>query len=200
MAERLGYTYLDTGAMYRASGLLVSRSGLAFEDGRELADLISNHRIDVREGVTVLDGEDVSTLIRSPEMSEAASMVSSFGPVRREMVRLQRRIAARRDTVAEGRDMGTVVFPRADLKVFVTADVVQRGLRRLGQEGRKRVEERLPEVVAALLRRDRRDRERADSPLRRAPDAWFLDTTSMSVREQVEAVVGLYRSCAGGGA
>ena len=178
--------------MYRASALLATRAGLALDRGRELASLISQHTIDVDEGVTLLDGEDVSTLIRTPAMSEAASLVSSHGPVRREMVRLQRGFSRRRDTVAEGRDMGTVVFPEADLKVFVTADVVQRSLRRLGQLDEECVARRLPVTVRELMRRDRRDSERADSPLRRAPDAWLIDTTSLSVEQQVNAVVLLY--------
>jgi cytidylate kinase len=179
--------------MYRASALLAIRAGLPLDDGGRLADLISEHTIDADEGSILIDGEDVSGLIRTPRISDAASVVSSHPPVRRAMVRLQRAFGARRDTVAEGRDMSTVVFPRADLKVYVTADIVQRALRRLGDVEGLPVAESLPRMVADLMRRDRRDRERADSPLRRAPEAWLIDTTGMTVSGQVERVVGLYR-------
>jgi len=179
--------------MYRASALLAIRARLRLDRGKRIAELISGHRIDVQDGSVIIDDEDVSHLIRTPRISEAASVVSSHTPVRREMVRLQRTFAGRRDTVAEGRDMATVVFPGADLKVYVTADIVQRALRRLGETRGASVEQMLPRTVEDLMRRDRRDRGRADSPLRRAPDAWMVDTTGMTVAGQVGRVVSLWR-------
>lgn len=193
-AERLGFAYLDTGAMYRAAALLASRLGIHIDKGELLASLVREHSITADGNTTLLDGEDVSLAIRSTVIGDAASIVSAHPAVRRSMVSLQKQIGAKGSTVAEGRDMGTVVFPGARLKVYVVADLAVRLQRRM-REFRDRGE-RLPgttEIVTAMLSRDRRDREREDSPLRMAPDAVWLDTSQMTVSEQVTAVVALWR-------
>lgn len=178
--------------MYRAAALLARRSGVRFDDGPAVSGLMALHEISVRGGRATLDGEDVSAEIREPWAGDAASIVSTFSEVRRAMVALQRRFADSASTVAEGRDMGTVVFPGALLKVYIVADLAIRAVRRC----RDTAPGAVPDVAAqaeALLRRDRRDRERPDSPLRPAPGAWWLDTTLLGIREQVDMVVAEYR-------
>lgn len=180
--------------MYRASALLAIRNSINFDDSVKLADVIRCHSIDIRDGYVFIDDENVSTLIRTPEISDAASKVSSGSPVRREMVTLQRRFADNHDTVAEGRDMGTVVFPSADLKIYVIADVAIRVIRRWREHIAKGEPADYDMLLAAQLQRDRRDRSRADSPLRLAPGAMILDSSLLSIDQQVSTVLDLYRS------
>jgi CMP/dCMP kinase len=197
-ARELGFEYLDTGAMYRTAALLALRSDIDLSDGTAAAAAIAGHDIAVTSGKALLDGVDVSDLIRSPGISEAASIISSSSPVRAAMVVMQRSFAAGRNVVAEGRDMGTVVFPDAVLKVYVIADVAVRCLRRLRDQSEPVSAEGASSVTGALIRRDRRDRERSDSPLRPAPGAFWLDTTLLTPGEQVERVVSLYLSIRAG--
>lgn len=194
----LGFDYLDTGAMYRMAALLSARNGSG-SDGEALAALIESHEISLLHGGAFLDGENVSTCIRTPAIGEAASLLSAQPGVRRAMVRKQREFASGRNLVAEGRDMGTVVFPDAVLKVYVIADLAVRAVRRLREQGADAAggSKGFASVVASLMKRDRRDRERSDSPLRPAPDAILLDTSLMTVAEQVERVVSLYRAMSG---
>jgi cytidylate kinase len=182
--------------MYRTAALLASRSGLAFSDGPALSKLLSMHSMVVGAAGAFLDGEDVSSEIRAPAVSEAASLVSAHSDVRRAMVALQRQFAASRKVVAEGRDMGTVVFPSAVLKVYVIADVAVRAVRRVNELLKAGGESGFDSVTSSLLSRDRRDRERADSPLRPCPSSIWLDTTLLTVRNQVERVISAYRSLA----
>ncbi len=194
----LGFDYLDTGAMYRMAALLSARNGCG-SDGEALAALIESHGISPLHGGAFLDDEDVSACIRTPAISEAASLLSAQPGVRRAMVRKQREFASGRNLVAEGRDMGTVVFPDALLKVYVIADLAVRAVRRLREQGAgyAEVSADFASMVSSLMKRDRRDRERSDSPLRPAPDAILLDTSLMTVTEQVERVVSLYRAVRG---
>ena len=193
----LGFDYLDTGAMYRMAALLCARNGCG-SDGGAPAALIESHSISLHNGEAFLDGENVSACIRTPAISEAASLLSALPGVRRAMVLKQREFASGRDLVAEGRDMGTVVFPDASLKVYVIADLAVRAVRRLRDQGPGSAgEEDFASVVLSLIKRDRRDRERSDSPLRPAPDAVLLDTSLMTVAEQVEKVVSLYEAVRG---
>jgi cytidylate kinase len=195
----LGFDYLDTGAMYRTAALLAHRNSIDPSEGDALCGILPMHDIVVDSGGVLLDGEDVSEAIRSTESGEAASRISSSPSVRKAMVSLQRRFAENRRVVAEGRDMGTVVFPGADLKIYIIADIAVRGTRRTRELRRSGGVTQLEfaGVVEGLLRRDRRDRERADSPLRPAPDAVWLDTSLMTIGEQVDRVVSLYRTCGG---
>ena len=196
MARELGFSYLDTGAMYRASALLASRNSIDLDDFQQVASTIRSHSLDIRNGSVYIDDEDVSSLIRTPSVSEAASRISSGSPVRREMVRLQRAFGERHDTVAEGRDMGTVVFPDADLKVYVVADVAVRVNRRVLEMASKGQQGDFQMILRSQLLRDRRDRTRVDSPLRMAPGAHMLDSSGMSIQQQVSAVLKLWRSVA----
>jgi cytidylate kinase len=179
VAGALGYTYLDTGAMYRAVALAAARRGA------HPAAVASRVRIEVGERVR-LDGEDVTEAIRTPEVSEAASRVAADPDVRRAVVAQQRRLLASGDWVAEGRDIGTVVAPDAEVKVYLTADPRERARRRAAELGAD------PErVLAEQAVRDARDRRREHSPLRPAPGAVELDTTGMSAEQVVERVVAM---------
>ena len=175
VAAALGFTYLDTGAMYRAVALAALR-GHPDPAGAT---------IDLGDGVR-LDGEDVTAVIRAPEVSEQASVVAADPAVRRALVARQRDLMASGDWVAEGRDIGTVVAPDAELKIFLVADPGERARRRAEQMGADPAVVQREQAV-----RDERDAARADSPLRAAPDAVELDTTGLSVDEVVAKIVTL---------
>jgi cytidylate kinase len=179
VAAALRFTYLDSGAMYRSVALAALRCG---EEPAAVAERI---RIELGERV-LLDGEDVTEAIRAPEVSERASEVAAEPAVRRAMVAQQRRLLASGDWVAEGRDIGTVVAPDAELKVFLTADPAERARRRAAQ---LRVD--TATVLAEQTIRDERDRNRADSPLRPAEDSVALDTTGLTLEQVVDRIVGL---------
>ncbi len=181
LAERLGFTYLDSGAMYRCVGLLaLRRPGLA------PAELALAAEMELADGRTVLDGEDVSAAIRTPEAAEAASRVAADLGVREALVAKQCALLATGDWVAEGRDIGTVVAPEAQLKVYLTADPAERARRRASE-----LDADAAAVLAEQSERDERDSTREHSPLRAAEDAVELDTTGLSVDEVVERIVGL---------
>jgi cytidylate kinase len=184
--------------MYRAAALLASGSGVSLSDGPALAGLLSRHSIGFEDSVLFLDGADISTAIRAPEVSEAASVVATHTEVRRAMVALQRLFASSRDTVMEGRDTATVVFPSAILKVYVIADVAIRSVRRMRDLAGAGVRTDFDSVTESLLSRDRRDRERADSPLRPCPSSMWLDTTQLSITGQVDRIVEAYRRLSAG--
>jgi len=179
VADRLGFTYLDSGAMYRCVALAALRRGVepeavAAEVEIELGDLVQ------------LDGRDVSQDIRGPEVSEAASRAAADPVVREAMVAQQRRMLSSGNWVAEGRDIGTVVAPQAEVKVFLTADPGERARRRAAELGAE-----AERVLAEQAIRDERDRQRQLSPLRQAPDAVILDTTELTSEQAVDRVVAL---------
>ena len=179
VAAALGFTYLDTGAMYRS----VARASL--RRGAPAAQVASDVDISLGERV-LLDGEDVTAAIRTPEVSDRASQVAAEPEVRRAMVAKQQRIMAEGDWVADGRDIGTVVAPHAELKVFLTADPAERARRRAAEMGAD-----VNAVLAEQMIRDERDRTRAESPLRPADGAVELDTTGLTLDQVVERVVAL---------
>jgi CMP/dCMP kinase len=179
VAQALGFTYLDSGAMYRCVALAsLQRPG-------DLATLATEIRIDLGDRV-LLDGEDVTDAIRAPEVSERASQVAADPGVRRAMVARQRALLSRGDWVAEGRDIGTVVAPDADLKVFLTADPAERARRRATQLGVDSAT-----VLAEQTMRDERDRNRAVSPLRPADGATELDTSGLTLVQVVARIAAL---------
>lgn len=182
VAERLGFTYLDSGAMYRSVALA------AQERGCEPAEVADGLRIEMGDGIRV-DGVDVTEAIRRPEISAAASQAAADPRVREAMVAEQRRLLAGGDWVAEGRDIGTVVAPDAEVKIFLDADPVERARRRAAELGADP-----GMVLAEQTVRDERDRARQVSPLRAAPDAVLLDTTGLSFNQVVDRVVQLIRS------
>ena len=192
VAERLGYVYLDTGAMYRAVGLLATEAGVDLSDEAAVVPLARDTRLRFDAGGHLWAGDrDVSGLIRSLEMGHAASVVSVLPGVRRLLVRRQRELGAEADIVMEGRDIGTNVFPGAEVKVFLTARPEVRAARRAAElrtEG-EAVDE--AEVLAAVLERDRRDSEREVAPLRKADGAVEVDTSDMTLDQVVDAVVAV---------
>jgi cytidylate kinase len=179
VAAAIGFTYLDTGAMYRSVALASLRRDAP------AAELASQLEISLSERV-LLDGEDVTEAIRTPEVTERASQVASDPAVRRAMVAEQQRIMADGDWVADGRDIGTVVAPDAELKVFLTATPAERARRRAAEMGAD-----FETVLAEQMIRDERDRTRAESPLRPAEGAVELDTTGLTLDEVVDRVVAL---------
>ncbi len=181
VARALGFTYLDSGAMYRSVALAATRRGV------DPAAVAPGLEITVGEHV-VLDGEDVTDAIRAPEISDGASRAAADPVVRRAMVALQRRLLAHGDWVAEGRDIGTVVAPEADVKVFLTADPRERARRRAEELGVD-----VDTVLRELVIRDERDRSREHSPMRPSPGAVELDTTGLTVEEVVRQIVELVR-------
>jgi cytidylate kinase len=196
LAERLGYAYVDTGAMYRAVGVLAHDRGVALDDDDALARLVGGLRFELRDGGAGLavDGRDVSVAIRRPHAGELASRVSTRPVVRERLVALQRRLGASGGVVMEGRDIGTVVFPDAPVKFFLTADPAERARRR-ATELRARGDAIDEGALAAeLAARDRRDSARAESPLRPAADAQVLDTTGLALDEVVARMQAAVRA------
>jgi len=193
LARHFGLMNLETGAMYRAFALKALRSSVALDDSKALEALTQETSIRLEPGeeenLVLLDDEEVSGLIRNPMVTEGASRVSVFPAVRTWMVRLQQEIAAQGGVVMEGRDIGTVVFPHAEVKIFLDAAPEVRGQRRydqLDQQGRAHATPP-EEVIRDLRARDERDRNRVDSPLKPAPDAVLLDSTNMTLDEAVAA-------------
>lgn len=197
VAELMGYVYIDTGAMYRSIALKALRRGVAFEAADALTALASETRIDLRArdgGQQVfLDGEDVTSAIRTPEVAQAASKVAVVPGVRRVLVAEQRRAGGQGGVVMEGRDIGTVVFPDAELKIFLTASPETRAERRWREHQQKGDAIDLARTLDEIRERDRRDREREDSPLVRAKDATVIDSTAMEPEEVARLVVMLAR-------
>ena len=194
LASRLGIPYLDTGAMYRAVALLALKDGLEppLDEvaSTRVVDLMDRHRIEVEAvdgGTTILiDGRDVGVDIRSPECSLMASAVSALADVRKALVPLQRDLGLQNGGVMEGRDIGTVVFPDADLKVFLTASVDERARRRHDDLRDREVETSLQEVREQQQQRDLQDTSRAESPLQVARGSVVVDTTGLTLDEVVE--------------
>jgi len=188
VARRLGFTYIDSGAMYRAVALWALRLGMDLDDFHRMEQLAREARIELPGERVLLNGEDVTAEIREPRVSEAASRVAAQPGVRRALREEQRRIASAGPSVMEGRDIGTVVFPDAQVKIFLDAQPEQRAQRRARELGVP-----VEDVARDLEARDRRDRSRAEAPLVQAPDAEYLDTTHLTPSEVEEAVLKLVR-------
>lgn len=192
-AKRLGFFYLDTGAMYRAVTLSVLEQGIDISDPVAVKSLLEKTAIDLKDTngnlKVLLNGKDVSKSIRSSGVTGNVSAVSAVPAVRKAMVRLQRQLALKRNCVVEGRDIGTVVFPDADLKFFIEADPETRARRR--QKDLRELGETtaLDDLVKEIIERDRKDSTREDSPLVKAEDAIVIDTSNLSVDEQVAVIV-----------
>ena len=190
IADKLGYLYIDTGAMYRAIGLWAVRANVALSDMHRLEQLANEARIEFvpGSGGVLLNGEDVTEAIRAPEIAEVASKVSMVPAVRRAMVAKQREIGERASVVMEGRDIGSVVFPDATVKIFLDARPEVRVERRAGESSLP------PEIIARQIsERDQRDRTRPESPLVQAPDAVYVDTTGLSVDDVEAALLKIIR-------
>jgi cytidylate kinase len=197
VASRLGFLYVDTGALYRALALKVRNGGVLADDlaamercARETQVALSGSP---EHAHVWLDGTEVSEEIRTPEVSELASRLAAQPGVRRRLVEIQRGLMARGALVAEGRDLGTVVFPEAEVKIYLDADLETRARRRALELGRRGIAVAVGQVREELARRDDRDRGRADSPLQVPPGARVVNTSSLTIEQQVEAVLRAVR-------
>lgn len=188
VADILGFTHLDSGALYRAVALAALRDRLDPGDGKGLRQLADRLPLALDGRRVLLSGQDVTDAIRTPEVDRIVSTVASHPEVREAMVALQRRLGAKGDVVAEGRDIGTVVWPDAELKIFLTASLRERAERRLAERGGGSGVQGMMKEIAA---RDENDRRRAVGPLRQAPDAIVLDTTGLSIDRVVRTIASL---------
>ena len=193
VARQLGWHLLDSGALYRLVALTAMRHGVAWDDAQGLAALARN--LDVRfdfdavsDGI-LMSNEDVSELIRDAECSRGASFVAALPAVRGALIQRQRDFQAAPGLVADGRDMGSVVFPGAALKIFLTATIEERALRRYKQLKDKGMDANLRDLSSELEERDRRDRDREIAPLKPGPDSRLLDTTGLSISDVVQTVL-----------
>lgn len=201
-AKRLGFIYADTGALYRAIGLYAVRNGVEDEKGLDYGEKVTSLLPEITVEIKLengtqkvfLCGEDVSEEIRQPKISMAASAVSAVPAVRDFLLELQRSIARENDVLMDGRDIGTVVLPSADVKIFITASPEIRARRRFEELVNKGVETDFDQVLADLNRRDYQDSHRAVAPLKMAEDAILLDTSKLDFEQSVQSVVDLVRA------
>lgn len=198
VSAELGFIYLDTGAMYRAVALKAINSGISTKSQKDLAEMVENIDITILHENNIqrifLDNVDVSDEIRTPDVSVGASNVAVFQEVRLKLVDLQRKIAADKDVVMDGRDIGSFVLPNADLKIFLTAAVDERARRRYDELVQKGQKVDFDEVKADMMFRDNNDSSRAFAPLIKAKDAIEVDSTSMTIDEVVERIIYLYNN------
>ena len=192
-AKELGFIYIDTGAMYRAIALKALDEGADLSDSEKVASLAERTKITLAQGANgqrvFSDGVDVTERIRTPEVSMAASKVSAIERVRSALVAQQREIAKGENVIMDGRDIGTVVLPDADVKIFLTASSEERAKRRLRELSEKGIQADFDEIKRAIEERDENDMTRAASPLRKADDAVTLDTSHMTLEESIKAAV-----------
>jgi len=195
LALRLGYTFIDTGAMYRALALKAVRAGASLDDEAALGELLAATAIRLTDGGrgVELDGEDVSEAVRTRELSAAASRVSVHARVRREMVARQQQLGRQGGVVLDGRDIGSAVFPDAEVKFYVDADPAERARRRHAELRERGFAADLAEIEREIRERDLKDTTRGDSPLTRVPDALLVDTTRLSPDGVVEAMLAEVR-------
>ncbi|MGI9310778.1 MAG: (d)CMP kinase [bacterium] len=191
LARRLDWHYLDSGALYRALGLLAQRAGVALSDVAALAELARALTLSFRDGAVFLGDERIDREIRSEQAGERASRIAPLPEVRAELLVWQRACARPPGLVADGRDMGTVVFPRAKCKIFLTASAQARAKRRFKQLKEKGFDVNITRLFKEIAERDERDSRRSVSPLRRAEGATALDTTELSIDEAIEAALEL---------
>jgi cytidylate kinase len=199
LAAALGYTNIDTGAMYRAVALLAVRRQIDLDDADELGRLCRSLQLEFRHNATgeavLVNGEDVSQAIRAPEVSLQTSRVAACPAVRQELVRLQQLLGQNGGVVLEGRDIGTVVFPQAEVKFFLTASAAERGRRRWAELRARGVEVDLQQTIAEVEARDAADSSRLHAPLKRAPDAIDIDSDGRSIPQVLELMLAEVDRC-----
>ena len=195
LAKRLSYIYVDTGAMYRAMALYLLRENISADDSGRIEKACESVDISIihEDGVqkVLLNGEDVSSLIRSEEVGNMASASAQNGRIREKLVELQRQLAAKTDVVMDGRDIGTCVLPDADVKIYLTASVHTRAVRRFKEYLEKGMEADLAQIEADIEKRDHQDMSREISPLKKAEDAVLLDSSDMTIKEVLDAMTAV---------
>lgn len=198
LARRMGFDHLDTGAMYRAVTLAGLKTNCDFGDAAAVERLLAGLKLEMPPGRVMLNGADVTTAIRDPNVTEASGAVANCRRVREELVKMQRQIAAGRDIVCEGRDQGTVVFPDAPCKFFLTADPRARAQRRHQELVEQGATISLEEVLRTQTERDLRDAARAFAPMVPAPDARIIDSSRMDLNQVLDLMEQSVRQCASG--
>ena len=194
VATALSYRHVDTGAMYRAVAWKALRDGLALDDEARVAQLARDAALDIEDGRVEIDGHDITRAIRTPDMDKAAARVARLGPVREVLVNRQRALGASRGVVMEGRDIGSVVFPDADVKLYLDASAEERARRRASDPAHSAHEgNNLAGVQSELQARDKSDSERPVAPLALATDATYIDTTAMPLQQVVDQVLRIVR-------
>ncbi|MDY3827088.1 MAG: (d)CMP kinase [Lachnospiraceae bacterium] len=197
VAKKRGYIYVDTGAMYRAMALYLLRTGVDISDRAAIAKACQNADISIAyqkgEQVVLLNGENVNAYLRTEEVGNMASVSSAVPEVRKKLVELQQELAAKEDVVMDGRDIGTVVLPNADVKVYLTASTHTRAMRRFLELQEKGQVADLEKIAADIADRDYRDMHRETSPLRQAEDAVLVDSSEMTIEQVVERILSLCR-------
>ena len=197
-AARLGFVYVDTGAIYRTLAYAIDRAGICVDDGDALSRLLNEVHVEpvwLEDGVQhmMLDGEDVSDRIRQPHISQLTSQISALALVRDYLLETQRQIARKHNVIMDGRDIGTVVLPNADVKIFLSASAEVRARRRYLELQQKGVEQSYEDVLSEMVSRDYRDSHREVAPLVPASDALELDTSGLNLEESIEAVISMIR-------
>lgn len=199
VGSKMNFLYIDTGAMYRAMALKAFLSEISYDDRENIlkilpdTEIVQDIDINTGETRTFLDNNDVSFNIRTPEISKGVTSVCEIDEVRSKLVELQREMGRKGNVILDGRDIGTVVFPDADLKFFMVADVNVRSKRRLKELEEKGIESTFEEVKQDIERRDMRDSSRSNSPLKPASDSILIDTTKMTIEEQSEFIIGMIK-------
>ena len=186
LSKEFNLTYLDTGAMYRMVALYFLNNNIDFDDIVKIKEILPLIKIDIVDGKFILNGKDVSLDIRTPRVTEKVSFAAKIKEVREKLVDLQREISFGKNVVLDGRDIGTVVFPNADLKIFLIASPEERARRRVKDYAEKGIQEDYDKVLKSIKERDYIDSHRAESPLKKAEDAIELDSSSMEIDETVE--------------
>lgn len=191
IAKKLDIDYIDTGAMYRAIGLKITRDDIPMEEGEALSAMLDNTDIDFNKGDVILDGKIVNDLIRTQEISKAASDCSALPPVRAKLVELQRNMGKTKSVIMDGRDIGTNVLTDAEFKFFLTADAEERARRRFEELIQKGEEHSYETILAQIKERDHNDMTRALNPLRKADDALEVDSTHMTIQQVVDYICNI---------
>ncbi len=196
VAKKLGFIYVDTGAMYRAIGLYMLQRGISLEEEDNISEACKQVEVTIEyingEQQVILNGENVTGLIRTEEAGNMASAVARFGAVRQKMVELQKKLAGSSNVIMDGRDIGTVVLPGADLKIYLTASTKVRALRRWKELKDKGIDNDITDIEEDIRKRDFQDMNREISPLKQADDAVLLDSSDLTIEEVIDKIISLF--------
>ncbi|WP_448820888.1 (d)CMP kinase [Cetobacterium sp.] len=198
IAKNFNLTYLDTGAMYRMVALYILENNIDFNNVTAVEKILDSIQVDIVDNKFILNGKDVSLEIRTPEVTKIVSPVSAIKAVRVKLVDLQRKISKGKKVILDGRDIGTVVFPNADLKIFLIASPEERAKRRVKDYASKGISENFETVLKDIIERDHSDSTREESPLKKAEDAIEVDTSSLNIAESVQVISNLIKEKIGG--
>lgn len=191
IASKKNLQYIDTGAMYRCIALKMLEENVGLEDTEKIKNILDNIEIDLEGSNVFLNNRDVTKQIRTVEVSNFTSPVSAIGFVREKMVDLQRALASGKDVIMEGRDIGTIVFPNADVKIYLDAKPEERARRRVEQNEKNGIASNYEQILKDIIERDTRDMTRENSPLKKADDAILVDTTSLTIDEVIDKIINI---------